>query len=242
MSESDGLHKLTAYLNQTRRQAEAAVDALNLQIGELQKENAAYEAICKELEEEKEQYRIQMEQMKQEGTTKHRLQERDDWRSLIDSVQKDRARLQEECNALEATLELAKEEITDLQEELDKITNERKEAAERVGGEDSARGTPSPGKSQRGSLSILSDIGEDANTPNLMSPVLDRNGNEVNINFSDAPRNIVGQMKLELKKAHAQVMTFIDRIALLTYLQAKQKKLPCKPYYLTYCIQLTIFL
>ena len=42
MSESDGLQKLTAYLNQKRRQAEMAVDALNLQTEDLQKENTSY--------------------------------------------------------------------------------------------------------------------------------------------------------------------------------------------------------
>eukprot|EP00598_Pedospumella_elongata_P015454 CAMPEP_0185000786 /NCGR_PEP_ID=MMETSP1098-20130426/69189_1 /TAXON_ID=89044 /ORGANISM="Spumella elongata, Strain CCAP 955/1" /LENGTH=151 /DNA_ID=CAMNT_0027527999 /DNA_START=97 /DNA_END=549 /DNA_ORIENTATION=+ len=151
MSESEGLQKLTAYLNQTRRQAEAAVDALNVEISRLKQENDAYEAICRELEEEKEQYRLQVEQLKQEGTTKHRLQERDDWRSLIDSVQKDRSRLQEECNTLETALEMAREEITTLQEELERKNGEHQESGVFCDGAESFSRTSSPGnRSQRG--------------------------------------------------------------------------------------------
>ena len=39
MSESDGLKKLTEYLNQTRRQAETAIDVLNKKIDEMEQEN-----------------------------------------------------------------------------------------------------------------------------------------------------------------------------------------------------------
>ena len=39
MSASDGLLKLTEYLNQTRRQAEAAIDVLNSRIEEMKEEN-----------------------------------------------------------------------------------------------------------------------------------------------------------------------------------------------------------
>jgi regulator of replication initiation timing len=39
MSSADGLQKLTEYLNQTRRQAEAAIDVLNKRIFELQESN-----------------------------------------------------------------------------------------------------------------------------------------------------------------------------------------------------------
>lgn len=208
MSESDGLQRLTAYLNQTRRQAEAAVDALNVEISRLQQENDAYEAICRELEEEKEQYRNQVEQLKQEGTTKHRLQERDDWRSLIDSVQKDRSRLQEECNTLETALEMAREEITTLQEELEKQNSEQKEAGIFCDGAESFSRTSSPGmRSQRGSMTVVGTNSDDMSGHAILSPILDRNGNELNINFTETPRNIVGQLKLELKKAYSQVLT-----------------------------------
>ena len=201
MSESDGLQKLTAYLNQTRRQAEAAVDALNLQITDLKRQNETYELLCKKVEEEKEYYKNQVDHMKLEGTTKHRLQERDDWRSLIDSVQKDRARLQEECIALEATLELANDEISELQDELHRITSERQEVDTLQCPDNSS---PS-GRSHRQSFHASGDGSEGIFFPALVSPILDRNGNEVCINFSETPRSVVSQLKLELKKAHAQV-------------------------------------
>ena len=219
MSESEGLQKLTAYLNQTRRQAEAAVDALNVEISRLKQENDAYEAICRELEEEKEQYRLQVEQLKQEGTTKHRLQERDDWRSLIDSVQKDRSRLQEECNTLETALEMAREEITTLQEELERRNGEQQESGVFCEGAESFSRTSSPGnRSQRGSLTMINTSAEDGSGTAMLSPILDRNGNELNINFTETPRNIVGQLKLELKKAYSQVSFIHTFQHFMTYL------------------------
>jgi len=39
MSSSDGLKRLTEYLNQTRRQAEASIDILNQRITELEEVN-----------------------------------------------------------------------------------------------------------------------------------------------------------------------------------------------------------
>ena len=52
-----------------------------------------------------------MEQLKSENSRKWRLQERDDWKSLVDSVQADRARLQEETMRLNLQLEDAQAEI-----------------------------------------------------------------------------------------------------------------------------------
>ena len=42
MSEADGLRKLTEFLNQTRKQAEVAVDCLNERIRELELEREKY--------------------------------------------------------------------------------------------------------------------------------------------------------------------------------------------------------
>ena len=47
------------------------------------------------------------------------MSERDDWKALVDSVQKDRARLTEECAALENQLELANIENERLNKELE---------------------------------------------------------------------------------------------------------------------------
>ena len=104
MSQKEGLAKLTEYLNQTRRQAEASIDVLNAKINELNEDN-------EKLNGEKEYYRQYSEQLKLENSKKWRLQERDDWKSLVDSVQHDRSRLQEECARLEAELEQSRAEV-----------------------------------------------------------------------------------------------------------------------------------
>jgi len=48
-----------------------------------------------------------VEQLKIENSRKWRLQERDDWKALVDSVQKDRDRLHDECIRLETSLNQA---------------------------------------------------------------------------------------------------------------------------------------
>lgn len=52
LREGEGLRKLTEYLTQTRRQAEAAVDALNGEIAELQETNKRYLQLIDQLENE----------------------------------------------------------------------------------------------------------------------------------------------------------------------------------------------
>jgi hypothetical protein len=60
-------------------------------------------------------YKNFAEQLQLENSKKWRLQERDDWKALVDSVQKDRIRLQEECNKMERELTSALDEIDHLQ-------------------------------------------------------------------------------------------------------------------------------
>lgn len=93
MSESAGLAKLTEYLNQTRKQAELSIDILNKKISELENEN-------ERLSGEKDYFHSLTLQLKIENSKKWRLQERDDWKSLVDSIQIDRTRLQNVCNNL----------------------------------------------------------------------------------------------------------------------------------------------
>ena len=210
MSESDGLHKLTAYLNQTRRQAEAAIDALNVRIFELQAQNEQLVQQYDMLEKEKEQFKALSEQLKQVGTTKQRLQERDDWKSLIDSVQKDRARLQDECCNLESELEIAKCEILELRVELERRLSEREETTDEVLDSNSASTSspagaiPSPGSSPQRKHAIKCDFEDDFTSP-VVSPLLDKNGQEMDFNFSVAPKIVVRQLKAEIKKLVTQV-------------------------------------
>ena len=119
MSASDGLQRLTEYLNQTRRQAEMAIDVLNKRIIELQDSNNEIQAEAERLRTERDYFLGLAEQLKVENSTKWRLQERDDWKALVESVQEDRSRLQDECVKLETQLELSKIDIERLNKELE---------------------------------------------------------------------------------------------------------------------------
>ena len=111
ISESEGLRKLTEFLNQTRRQAETAIDALNAQVKQLTQD-------CDKYRDECIYYKRCCEQLQQENSKKYRLHERDDWKSLVDSIQKDRNRLQDECLKLELEKDQFKNEIAVLQDQL----------------------------------------------------------------------------------------------------------------------------
>jgi ABC-type transporter Mla subunit MlaD len=208
MSESEGLQKLTAYLNQTRRQAEAAIDNLNVQIEDLRKENDLYAQLCKKLEQEKDYFKSMSEQLKQGNTTKQMLRERDDWRALIDNVQKDRARLQEEVCALEAGLDSANEEIAKLRDDIEHLTAQN----DHTEGSPARTGTPSPTRSSGARISIQTgdesgegSDGETSASP-LVSPILDRNGREVELNLSGPSHQVIRRLQLELKRAYGQVI------------------------------------
>ncbi len=73
---------------------------------------------------QKEYYRSLVDQLKVENSRKSRLQERDDWKALIDSIQADRVRLQEENIMLAQQLEDATQEIADQTELIEKLTQE----------------------------------------------------------------------------------------------------------------------
>lgn len=114
MSEKEGLAKLAAYLQQTRKQAELSIDILNTRILSLENESEA-------ISSERDYFRNYSEQLKLENSKKWRLHERDDWKSLVDSVQVDRARLQENCDNLEIELEEARAGVKILEEEINLI-------------------------------------------------------------------------------------------------------------------------
>lgn len=120
MAESDGLRKLTEYLNQTKRQAENAIDILNIKINELQEQNIELSRHAEAMELERNHYKAYSEQIKSENATKWKLRERDDWKSLVDSIQSDRNRLQDECTVLEGELDRVNDENADLRDQLDK--------------------------------------------------------------------------------------------------------------------------
>jgi septal ring factor EnvC (AmiA/AmiB activator) len=124
--QPEGLAKLTEYLAQTRRQAEQSIDVLNERIAQIENEK-------EEILAERDYFRNYSEQLKLENSKKWRLQERDDWKSLVESVQKDRNRLHEDCVQLEAELEEARRELEELRDEVasrdEIIANEREKLA-----------------------------------------------------------------------------------------------------------------
>lgn len=89
-------------------------------------------------------YKNFAEQLQLENSKKWRLQERDDWKALVDSVQRDRGRLQEECNIMERELAEALERIDELESTLS--SHEVPEMTHQISDESSGIFTLSPGK------------------------------------------------------------------------------------------------
>ena len=124
ISPSLGLIKLTEYLNQTRRQSEMAIDSLNDKINELTTDNDKALKIIEKYQNERDYYRNYAEQLKLQNNKKWKLQERDDWKSLVESVQNDRSRLQDDCNTLTLLLNDANNRIATLENQLNDYINQ----------------------------------------------------------------------------------------------------------------------
>lgn len=213
-SERDGLTKLTDYLNQTRRQATAAIDVLNEKIDEMRIENETCMNIITKLEKERDYYRDNYEQVKVENSTKWKLRERDEWKSLVENVQQDRNRLQESINQLELDLEESRHYSTVLKSDLDKvlvdnarlqdllkIAEEKENHAQTSASINSIEETPSLSSRKR-DLWIRADAESMESVP--FSPYIDLNGNELTFN-SQTPTSINRQLKSELRKTQVEM-------------------------------------
>jgi hypothetical protein len=110
-AESPGVGKLIEFLNATRRQAELSINNLNEKIQELTAENEYLQKEYDETMVERNHYKQLAETLEQASGTKARLRERDDWKSLVESIQSDRSRLQDECNSIAEELEQARHQI-----------------------------------------------------------------------------------------------------------------------------------
>jgi hypothetical protein len=104
--DSDGIRRLTAYLNQTRRQATQSIDVLTARVNELEQNLETSTLVAERLEAERDYFKGISEQLKLENSKKWRLHERDDWKSLVESCQLDRVRLQDENAKMEEELEM----------------------------------------------------------------------------------------------------------------------------------------
>ena len=117
-SDSSGVSKLLAFLNTTRRQAELSISSLSATIDELQATLATRDDELKSLRNERTSLMTQLEQVRAENSKKWRLQERDDWRALVQTLQEDRDRLQQHCLTLELQLEDSNAHLHELEEYL----------------------------------------------------------------------------------------------------------------------------
>jgi len=208
MSESDGLKKLTEYLQQTRRQAESAIDVLNEKVSELQHENKLLNQMIEKLEVEREQFKNQTEQLKLENTAKWKFQERDDWKALVDSVQKDRSRLQELCTTLESELETCRHENEELRAQLLSAMSPLASASSPPATPDRPRPSssdPSGGEGLRITFAADETTEESGTSSCFNSPILDRQGNELHFLPSETPRAVTKTLKHELRRAHSQL-------------------------------------
>ena len=124
MSEGEGIDKLRAYLQQTRRQAELSIESLTNQISFLTAENEELKDTIEQLSLEKKELKQIAEKLKLENSKKWRFQERDDWKCLVESLQTDRSRLQDENGLINRNLELEKEKVLHLEDEINKLTSE----------------------------------------------------------------------------------------------------------------------
>lgn len=202
MQESEGLAKLTEYLNQTRKQAAMSIDVLNNQIAELRAESDYNRQLVDELRADRDHYKQLGEQLRYETTTKHKLQERDDWKTLIDNMQKDRTRLSEECIQLRSQLQSATYEISLLHDEI----NEQKERESSIDKESTSsspsttsRAHRSPSTSTNGAdlRSIIQSHSHDSSAADFdSSPFLDNRSPS-----SSSSRHL----KVELMKVQLEV-------------------------------------
>ena len=222
MSENDGLRKLSEYLHQTKRQAEHAVDILNTKITELQLENDKYASSIMKIEKERNYFMEYAEQLKSENATKWKLRERDEWKSLVDSIQQDRNRLQDECILLTAELEKSRFEVSNLQSELHSLRSQMVELSEN---ERSTIISSTPTKVCNEARNISCDTdhpsADSTSSRNLLplSPLLDRAGNEVKL--PDRPNALAKHLKAELRRAQSQVSFCITSCKVSHYIHVR---------------------
>lgn len=104
---SEGVQILTEHLASLKKQHKEKVDTLTDRAKELEAENQSLKAKLEACLDELDFRNGQIEQLKIENTQKWRIEERNDWKSLVDSVQRDRDELQEENERLRTQLAAA---------------------------------------------------------------------------------------------------------------------------------------
>ena len=95
-----GLEKLSKLLQRLRQDARAEIDFLTRRVAELRAEKLQLSARCDAAEDELAFTESVVHQLRLENSKKYRVEERNDWRALVDTIQADRRELQEECARL----------------------------------------------------------------------------------------------------------------------------------------------
>lgn len=221
---SDGVQKLLEFLQQTRRQAEISIDCLTERVKELERACELNQQEVDKLKEERDFLLQLTEQLKVENSKKWRLQERDDWKALVDSIQKDRDRLQDECLRLETALEQSQAYIEQQESALADVHQQLEESlkskSENVSDSQNSSleylSSRPVEKSHSQSLSPIMEKIPEPKSPLLpalslrsnenieMSPTTPRNRRPLPISDELALQVEVKSLRSELIKAHAQ--------------------------------------
>ncbi|CAM9961441.1 unnamed protein product, partial [Ectocarpus sp. 6 AP-2014] len=99
-----GLERLAGLLAATKENASAEISKLDSQVQALEIERRTLEAALETCRDELGDAKSLVEQLRLENTRKWRVEERDDWRALLDSMQADRTALQRQNDRLEGEL------------------------------------------------------------------------------------------------------------------------------------------
>ena len=102
-----------------KRQSKEAVDELTTRSSILAEENRGLKVKLHACLDELDFRNGQVQQLREENTRKWRVEERNDWKSLVDSVQRDRAELQEANEDLQERCEELETEVAELRAELE---------------------------------------------------------------------------------------------------------------------------
>ena len=150
-----------------------------------------------------EYYKNLVEQLKVEGTRKSRLQERDDWKALVDSIQTDRVRLQEKNITLAQQLEDAEREIERLCSVVDAMQTRGADASVTAADLISSDTENEPVRADADQAvqpsvinpsPIQTTLSVDTSTPNAFSP-----------RFGSPSHDIVQRLRFELESLKEQV-------------------------------------
>ncbi|CAM9518368.1 unnamed protein product [Ectocarpus sp. 4 AP-2014] len=99
-----GLERLAGLLAATKENASAEISKLDSQVQALEIERRTLEAALEACRDELGDAKSLVQQLRLENTRKWRVEERDDWRALLDSMQADRTALQRQNDRLEGEL------------------------------------------------------------------------------------------------------------------------------------------